>query len=66
MLNEANADYPANRSQMHLVVGSVEKTYELAPLHESAIVMPPIRRPHGDLMAGFEDPFGNVWWVAEP
>ncbi|NCF48007.1 MAG: VOC family protein [Bacteroidetes bacterium] len=66
MFNEAGRDYPSNKSQMHLYVGSVQKTYDLAIRHDSFGVMQPMRRPHGDLMAGFEDPFGNVWWVAEP
>ena len=65
MLNEANEDYPVNNAQMHLYVGSVQKTYKLAMQYGASDLMQPMRRPHGDVMAGFKDPFGNTWWVAE-
>ena len=65
MLNEANEQYPAIESQTHLYVNSVKTTYQLALDRCSLGLMKPMRRPHGDIMAGFKDPFGNVWWVAE-
>ena len=64
MLNEANSDYEVNKSQMHVYVTDVEKTYELALTNNAKSLMSPMVRPHGDLMAGFEDPCGNVWWIA--
>ena len=64
MLNEANSDYEVNKSQMHVYVTDVEKTYKLALTNDAKSLMSPMVRPHGDLMAGFEDPFGNVWWIA--
>ena len=64
MLNEANPDYEVNKSQMHVYVMDVEKTYELALTNNAKSLMSPMVRPHGDLMAGFEDPCGNVWWIA--
>ena len=66
MLNEASEDYPAICSQMHIYVRSAQKTYEDAIQQGSSSIMRPMKRPHGDLMAGFKDPFGNTWWVAEP
>ena len=64
MLNEANSDYEVNKSQMHVYVTDVEKTYELALTNDAKSLMSPMVRPHGDFMAGFEDPCGNVWWIA--
>jgi len=65
MLNEADKNYSPNRSQMHLYVGSVESIYNLAIANGSVSLMSPMLRSHGDKMAGFKDPFGNIWWVAE-
>lgn len=64
MLNEGNSEYSINKSQMHVHVMDVEKTYELALINGARSLMSPVVRPHGDLMAGFEDPFGNIWWIA--
>jgi len=65
MLNEACDDYPPNMSQMHLYVSDSDQTYECALQHGATSLMAPMMRPHGDRMAGFCDPFGNIWWVAE-
>jgi PhnB protein len=65
MLNEANSTYSANKSQMHVYLENVERTYNLALAEGARSIMSPMVRPHGDLMAGFEDPFGNTWWIAQ-
>ena len=65
MLNEANSAYLAMKSQTHVYVWDVHKMNELALAQGAKSLMLPMVRPHGDLMAGFEDPFGNVWWVAQ-
>ncbi len=65
MLNQATADYPPNTSQMHVYVDDVDVAYRLALEHGAVSLMAPMIRPHGDRMAGFTDPGGNVWWVAQ-
>ena len=65
MLQEESDDYPANNSQMHVYVDNVENTYQLALSLNCLSLMAPMMRPHGDRMAGFKDPFGNIWWVAK-
>ena len=65
MLNEANDEYPANKSQMHVYIENLEGIYHLGLSMGGKSLMSPVVRQHGDLMAGFEDPFGNVWWIAE-
>ncbi len=64
MLNEATDDYPPNRSQMHLYVGDADGIYETALKLGAVSLMEPNDRPHGDRMAGFTDPCGNIWWIA--
>lgn len=65
MLNQATDQYLPNTSQMHLYVDDIEKTYDLALKNGAKCLMKPMMRPHGDRMAGFNDPAGNIWWVAE-
>lgn len=64
MINESNEQYQANVSQMHLYVESVEATYTRALAAGAVLLMEPNVRPHGDRMAGFTDPCGNIWWIA--
>lgn len=64
MLNECTDDYPANKSQMHIHVEDADKAYQSARHLGAVSLMKPNDRPHGDRMAGIEDPCGNVWWLA--
>ena len=64
MLNQATEQFTATVSQMHLYVDDVDATYHLALREGATSLMAPMRRPHGDQMAGFVDPTGNFWWVA--
>lgn len=66
MMNEAGGSYPANISQLHVYVADPTTTYERALEAGAHSLMEPNLRPHGDWMAGFADPQGNVWWVASP
>lgn len=65
MLNQANGTYAALQMQMHLYVTSVDSTHAKAISEGATSIMQPMLRPHGDRMAGFRDPMGNVWWIAE-
>ncbi len=60
MLNESSDTYPVNTSQMHLFVEDTDTTYEMALRSGGVSLMEPNDRPHGDRMAGIEDPCGNV------
>ncbi len=64
MVNQSTDQYAPNKSQMHLYVDDVEKTYGVAMENGAKSLMLPMIRPHGDRMAGFHDPQGNIWWVA--
>ena len=64
MLNQATEEFAATVSQMHLYVDDVQATYQLALAEGADSLMAPMIRPHGDRMAVFTDPTGNIWWVA--
>ena len=65
MLNQANGTYAAMQMQMHLNVANVDDTLAKAISKGATSIMKPMLRPHGDKMAGFCDPMGNIWWVAQ-
>lgn len=64
MLNQASGDYTPNVSQVHLFVADADRTYAQALASGGVSIMEPNDRPHGERMAGIEDPCGNRWWVA--
>ncbi len=65
MLNESNEHYPVNTSQMHIYVDDVGLVHSKALFEGAVSIMEPNLRPHGEKMAGFKDPVGNIWWVAK-
>ena len=64
MLNQSTATYPPHSAQLHAKVADVEKAHDCALRLGAEDLMAPNLRPHGEMMAGFRDPYGNVWWVA--
>ena len=65
MLNQANDTYAPMQMQMHIYIEDVDSTFKTAISEGATSVMEPMPRPHGDKMAGFYDPMGNTWWIAE-
>jgi uncharacterized glyoxalase superfamily protein PhnB len=64
MINQSTDDYPPMESQLHIRVADADDIYAKALLHGAKSIMAPNVRPHGERMAGIEDPCGNIWWVA--
>ena len=64
MLADATADYPVCNSATYIYVADVEQVYYHALEAESKSLMPIANREYGK-SAGFKDPFGNTWWLAE-
>ncbi|MEL6933282.1 MAG: VOC family protein [Pseudomonadota bacterium] len=64
MMNQTTEAFAPNVSQMHLFVANADEAYETALMHGATSIMEPNLRPHGDRMAGIEDPCGNLWWLA--
>ena len=65
MLNQETEDYLKQISQMHLYVDDLQTCFEKALSLGAKPIMNPNRRPHEDDMAGFLDPCGNRWWIAQ-
>ena len=66
MMNQATEAFPANVSQMHLYTADLDAWFAAAHNAGGTVIMEPNIRPHGDRMAGIEDPCGNIWWIATP
>ena len=66
MVNQETEDYPSQISQMHLYVDDLHTCFKKALSLGATPIMTPNRRPHGVDMAGFLDPCGNRWWIAQP
>lgn len=66
MMNESSDEYPVKVSQIHLYVEDTDATFSEALAAGGRALMEPNIRPHGDRMAGVEDPCGNIWWIATP
>lgn len=64
MFSQANENWGNKPAGMFLYVEDVDKTYD-AGLRQNAIsLMVPEKKDYG-YTAGFEDPFGNQWWLVE-
>lgn len=62
------ADKPENFETracgMFIYVYDVDGIYQSAIKHKAKILMGPTTQEYG-YTAGFEDPFGNQWWIVE-
>ncbi|THF51590.1 VOC family protein [Flavobacterium supellecticarium] len=58
-------NYETRSCGMFIYVADVDTVYQKALLQKAVSLMPPVRQNYG-YTAGFEDPFGNQWWVVTP
>lgn len=62
------AQTPDNFSErpcgMFIYVENVTSIYEKALLENAVSLMPPVQQEYG-FTAGFQDVFGNQWWIVE-
>ncbi|HXP51239.1 MAG TPA: VOC family protein [Bacteroidia bacterium] len=65
MFADATEQFKERPSGMFLYVVSVDKTYKLAIDNGAKPLHPPVKQEYG-YSAGFEDIWGNQWWVVEP
>ena len=49
---------------MYIYVFNVNSIYSSAITHGAKELMPPEKKEYG-YTAGFQDPFGNQWWIVE-
>lgn len=64
MYTDAVEPWKVNTAGMFIYVEDVDKVYNAAITKGAKSLMEPKKQDYG-YTAGFEDPFGNVWWIVE-
>lgn len=64
MFADANEDYKAAGNSLCLLVESADEVYKKALAHGAFSLQAPEDKEYGR-GAGFQDPFGNTWWLME-
>lgn len=64
MFAQASPDWSAKPAGMFLYVDNVDRVYDAALREKAISLMPPGKQDYG-YTAGFEDPFGNHWWIVQ-
>jgi uncharacterized glyoxalase superfamily protein PhnB len=66
MIGEANENAKARRATCYLYVDDVDRSYRRGIEAGAKSLSQPEDKPYGERNAGFEDPWGNYWWVGCP
>jgi PhnB protein len=64
MLADASSTWKPMPGAIYVYVSDTDTTYQRALQAGGTSLMEPADQFHGDRMAGVQDPFGNVWWIA--
>lgn len=64
MCANAHEQWSEKTAGMFIYVENVKEVYEKALANEAKSLMPPGQKDYG-FTAGFDDPFGNQWWIVE-
>lgn len=64
MFAQANENWTQKSAGMFLYVENVDQTYDAGLRQDAVSLMPPAQKEYG-YTAGFEDPFGNQWWLVQ-
>lgn len=64
MFSQANENWATKPAGMFLYVENVDAVYEKGIRHGCISLVQPIQQEYG-YTAGFEDPYGNQWWIVE-
>jgi PhnB protein len=64
MFAESSETYHEKTAGLYTYVDDVERVYNAAISHGARSIIPATTREYG-ASAGFEDPFGNQWWIVE-
>jgi PhnB protein len=65
MFAQANENWNQKTAGMFIYVDSVDRVYTAGIEQGGTSLQPPSKQSYG-YAAGFEDPFGNQWWVTQP
>lgn len=64
MFSQANESWASKPAGMFLYVDNVDKVYQAGLRHGGISLTQPSQQDYG-YTAGFEDPYGNQWWLVE-
>lgn len=64
MFAQANDNWSEKSAGMYIYLEQVNAVYDKALAQGAKTLMPPEKKEYG-YTAGFEDPFGNQWWIVE-
>lgn len=64
MFAQATGSYREKTAGMFLYVADVDKVYNTAVEQGGTAIIAPEKKDYG-YTAGFEDPFGNQWWITQ-
>lgn len=65
MFAQSNANWKQKTAAVFIYVESVDRVYNAGVEQGGTSLQPPSKKEYG-YAAGFEDPFGNQWWVNQP
>src|SRR5688500_1969834 len=65
MFADAGDNWKEKTAAMYIYVDDVKNVYNKAMVHSCKSLQPPEQKEYG-YTAGFEDPFGNHWFIVEP
>ncbi len=66
MMGRARAEWPERKSMNYVFVEDVDAVFATAMKKEAIALTTPEKRDYGLYEAGFEDDFGNQWWIGSP
>lgn len=64
LISEASPSYPAQCISMFVYVPDADQTYYDALEEGAKPLMSPLEEDNNARSAGFQDPFGNTWWLS--
>ncbi len=65
MFADATEQFGVRNAGMFIYIPDVDTVYNKAIEHRAKSLHPPVQQEYG-YSAGFEDPFGNQWWIVQP
>ncbi len=65
MLSDATPKYAATSSHLYVYLENVDRTFKRALDAGAVSLQEPADQFYGDRTAGFKDPTGNLWWIAQ-
>jgi len=66
MIGQQGDQWKARQNTCYVYLDDVDSVYRLALEAGAKSIAEPEDKPYGDRTAGFEDPWGNYWWIGTP